>query len=98
MTESLSIAWMLKPRGGSMLCRNGRRTATSPGAVPRLNQTTHGHASLAGTSGRNPDQKSVEEIVAEMRQHYLPGVIEIPAAVGEIVRLQNKGYRLVVNH
>jgi hypothetical protein len=40
----------------------------------------------------------VEEIVAEFRQHYLPGVIEIPAAVGELVRLQNKGYRLVVNH
>jgi hypothetical protein len=36
--------------------------------------------------------------VAETRQHYLPGVIEIPAAVGEIVRLQNKGYRLIVNH
>jgi hypothetical protein len=61
-------------------------------------QTTHGLASSASTSGRNPDQKSVEEIVAEIRQHYLPGVIEIPAAVGEIVRLQNKGYRLVVNH
>jgi 6,7-dimethyl-8-ribityllumazine synthase len=53
---------------------------------------------LAGTSGRNPDQKSVEEILAEMRQHYVPGAMEIPAAVGELVRLQNKGYRLVVNH
>jgi hypothetical protein len=59
-----------------MLCRNGRRTATSPGVVPRLNQTTHGHSSLAATSGRNPDQKSVEEILAKMRQHYLPGVID----------------------
>jgi len=53
---------------------------------------------LAGTSGRNPDQKSIDEILAEMRQHYVPGVMEIPAAVGEIVRLQDKGYRLIVNH
>ena len=50
------------------------------------------------SAGELGDQKSVEEIVDEMRQHYLPGVIEIPAAVGEIVRLQNKGYQLVVNH
>jgi hypothetical protein len=27
----------------------------------------------------------------------LPALIEIPAAVGEIVRLQNKDYKLVVN-
>jgi hypothetical protein len=49
-------------------------------------------------SGRNPDRKSVDEIVAEMRQHYVPGVLEIPAAVGEVVRLQMKGYQIVVNH
>jgi intracellular sulfur oxidation DsrE/DsrF family protein len=61
-------------------------------------QSTHALSNAASTSGRNPDQKSVEEIVAEFRQHYLPGVIETPAGVGELVRLQNKGYRLVVNH
>jgi intracellular sulfur oxidation DsrE/DsrF family protein len=61
-------------------------------------QSTHALAGAASASGRNPDQKSVDEIVAEFRQHYLPGVIEVPAGVGELVRLQNKGYRLVVNH
>src|SRR3954468_6088053 len=61
-------------------------------------QSTHALSSAASTSGRNPDQKSVDEIVAEFRQHYLPGIIETPAGVGELVRLQNKGYRLVVNH
>jgi intracellular sulfur oxidation DsrE/DsrF family protein len=61
-------------------------------------QSTHALSNAASTSGRNPDQKSVEEIVAEFRQHYLPGVIETPAGVGELVRLQNKGYRLVVNN
>ena len=61
-------------------------------------QSTHALASAASASGRNPDQKSVDEIVAEFRQHFLPGVIETPAGVGELVRLQNMGYRLVVNH
>ena len=61
-------------------------------------QSTHALSGAASTSGRNPDQKTVDAIVAEFRQHYLPGVIEIPAGVGELVRLQNKGYRLVVNH
>jgi intracellular sulfur oxidation DsrE/DsrF family protein len=61
-------------------------------------QSTHALSGAASTSGRNPDQKSVDEIVAEFRQHYLPGIIETPAGVGELVRLQNKGYRLVVNH
>lgn len=61
-------------------------------------QSTHALASAANASGRNPDQKSIEEMVAEFRQHYLPGVIETPAGVGELVRLQNIGYRLVVNH
>jgi len=62
-------------------------------------QSTHALAGAAASaSGRNPDQKSVDEIVAEFRQHFLPGVIETPAGVGELVRLQNMGYRLVVNH
>lgn len=61
-------------------------------------QSTHALASAAVASGRNPDQKSADEVVAEFRQHFLPGVIETPAGVGELLRLQNKGYRLVVNH
>jgi hypothetical protein len=61
-------------------------------------QSTHALAGAASASGRNPDQKTVDEIVSEFRQHFLPGVIETPAGVGELVRLQNMGYRLVVNH
>jgi len=36
----------------------------------------------------------VDEIMANL----VPGTIAIPAAVFEIVRLQEKGYKLVVNH
>jgi hypothetical protein len=36
----------------------------------------------------------VDEIMANL----VPGAIAIPAAVLEIVRLQEKGYKLVVNH
>jgi hypothetical protein len=35
--------------------------------------------------------------VAELQQHLIPSGLLIPAAVGELVRLQDKGYRLVVN-
>jgi hypothetical protein len=38
------------------------------------------------------------EIVTEMEKHLIPGGMLIPAAVGELVFLQDKGYRLVVNH
>ncbi len=47
-------------------------------------QSTHALASSANASGRNPDQKSVDEIVAEFRQHFLPGVIETPAGSGNL--------------
>ena len=43
-------------------------------------------------------QATVDEIVAEMEKHLIPGGMLIPAAVGELVFLQDKGYRLVVNH
>jgi hypothetical protein len=36
--------------------------------------------------------------VAEIEAHFIPGALLIPAAVGEVVRLQSKGYGLVVNH
>jgi intracellular sulfur oxidation DsrE/DsrF family protein len=52
---------------------------------------------LACESKRNPDNKTVEEIATEMIAHLVPGVLMIPAAVGELVRLQDKGYRLVVD-
>jgi len=47
---------------------------------------------------RNPDSKTEEEIVTEIQNHLITGGLLIPAAVGEIVILQDKGYRLVVNH
>lgn len=58
----------------------------------------HGHASLARESGRNPDGLSEAEILAEMQEHLIPRGLLIPAAVFELVRLQAKGYGLVVNH
>ena len=50
------------------------------------------------SSNRNPDSKSADEIAAEMGAHLIPGGLLIPAAVLELVRLQTKGYALVVNH
>ncbi len=52
---------------------------------------------MAYDSGRNPDKKTVDEIAAEMMVHLVPKALMIPAAVGELVRLQDKGYRIVVN-
>ena len=48
--------------------------------------------------GHNPDALTDAQIVAEMEAHLIPGALLIPAAVGELVRLQAKGYGLVVNH
>ena len=53
---------------------------------------------MAADTARNPDNRSEDQIVAEMEQHLIAGGILIPAAVLEVVRLQDKGYRLVVNH
>jgi hypothetical protein len=50
------------------------------------------------TTGRNPDNKTEEQIVTEIQSHLIAGALLIPAAVGELVRLQDKGFRLVVNH
>jgi hypothetical protein len=58
----------------------------------------HSHASLAVESGRNPDNMSVQQVLDEMEQHLIPEQLLIPAAVLEVVRLQQKGYGLVVNH
>jgi hypothetical protein len=35
--------------------------------------------------------------LAEIQTHLIPRGLLIPAAVGELVRLQDKGYRMVVN-
>jgi hypothetical protein len=35
--------------------------------------------------------------VTDIQAHLIPGGFLIPAAVGELVRVQDKGYRLVVN-
>jgi hypothetical protein len=53
---------------------------------------------LAGKTAANVDKLTDDEIVAEMEKHLIPGGLLIPAAVGELVFLQDKGYRLVVNH
>lgn len=49
-------------------------------------------------SGRNPDNMTEAQIVQEMEMHLIPATLLIPAAVLEVVRLQQKGYGLVVNH
>jgi hypothetical protein len=63
-------------------------------------QTVHNDARVASlsTTGRNPDGKTEDEILAEIERHLVPGCFLIPSGVGELVRLQDKGYRLVVNH
>jgi hypothetical protein len=48
--------------------------------------------------GRNPDNLTEAQIVDEIGAHLVPGALLIPAAVLEVVRLQDKGFRLVVNH
>ncbi len=53
--------------------------------------------SVAADSTRNTDKLSADQIVAEIQAHLIPGALLVPAAVGELVRLQDKGYRLVVN-
>lgn len=61
-------------------------------------QTIHGHAgALAADTGRNMDKLSAAQILTEIATHLVPGALMIPAGVGELVRLQDKGYRLVVN-
>jgi hypothetical protein len=49
-------------------------------------------------NGQNPFNMTADQIVDEIQAHMIPGQLVIPAAVGELVRLQDKGYRLVVNH
>ena len=58
----------------------------------------YGHAGPAVSDNRNPDNLTAAQIVDEIMANLVPGAIAIPAAVFEIVRLQEMGYKLVVNH
>jgi hypothetical protein len=57
----------------------------------------HGQASSVASTEQNSEHLSADQIVADIQTHLIPGGMLIPAAVGELVRLQDKGYRLVVN-
>jgi len=61
------------------------------------NNSLTGTANAAYQSSRNPDNLTAAQITAEMQAHLIPGALLVPAGVGELVRLQDKGYRLVVN-
>jgi hypothetical protein len=57
-------------------------------------------AQQAGTvvsSKQNTEHVSTDQIVADIQAHLIPGGLLIPAAVGELVRPHDKGYRLVAN-
>jgi len=58
--------------------------------------SVHGHALQAVAGGRNPNNQPAAAIVADIVAHLVPGDIMIPAGVFELVRLQDKGYRLAV--
>ena len=57
----------------------------------------HGQAGSVASSEQNTEHFLADQIVADIQAHLIPGGMLIPAAVGELVRLQDKGYRLVVN-
>jgi intracellular sulfur oxidation DsrE/DsrF family protein len=60
-------------------------------------QSIHAHGGQLASSEQNSDQQTAAEIVAEIQAHLIPGGLLVPAGVGELVRLQDKGFRLVVN-
>jgi hypothetical protein len=57
----------------------------------------HGQAGTVASSEQNTEHVSTDQVVADIQAHLIPGGLLIPAAVGELVRLQDKGYRLIVN-
>jgi intracellular sulfur oxidation DsrE/DsrF family protein len=59
--------------------------------------TIHGQAGQVSSSEQNTEHLSTDAIVADIQAHTIPGALLVPSAVGELVRLQDKGYRLVVN-
>ncbi len=56
-----------------------------------------GVAYSAVTDGRNPDNLSVDQVTDDMMANLLPGVFPVPAGVFELQRLQDRGFRLLVN-
>jgi intracellular sulfur oxidation DsrE/DsrF family protein len=60
-------------------------------------QTIHAHAGQIAASEQNVDQQTAADIAAEIQKHLVPGALLVPSAVGELVRIQDKGFRLVVN-
>ncbi|HTE85691.1 MAG TPA: hypothetical protein VK821_13255 [Dehalococcoidia bacterium] len=61
------------------------------------NNSLRGDANSAFRSARNPDNLTVDQIAAEIQSHLVSGALLVPAGVTELVRLQDKGYRIVVN-
>lgn len=57
----------------------------------------HAQAGTVASSEHNTEHLSADDVLADIQAHTVPGGLLIPAAVGELVRLQDKGYRLVVN-
>ena len=55
-------------------------------------------AAVPAFAATTPTGKTADQIVDEIMANLVPGAIAIPAAVFELVRLQEKGYKLVVNH
>jgi hypothetical protein len=54
----------------------------------------------AASKDRNPDNQTnqtTDQIVLEIQAHLIPRSLLIPTAVGELVRIQDKGFRMVVN-
>jgi len=60
-------------------------------------QTIRAHAGQLASSEQNTEKLSADDIREDLQSHLIPGGLLIPAAVGELVRLQDKGYRLIVN-
>lgn len=52
-------------------------------------------AGSAVVDKRNPDNKTVAQIVTELEENLLPGQVIVAAMVTEIVRLQLDGFALV---
>jgi hypothetical protein len=57
----------------------------------------HGHAGQAVSEHHNPDNLTAGQIVNELTANLVPGALVIPAAVLQLVLLQERGYKLVVN-
>jgi len=57
----------------------------------------HGQAGQVASSDQNTEHLSAEDTLADLQANTVAGGLLIPAAVGELVRLQDKGYRMITN-